>query len=173
MLYPEIQKGKVAMKIQEFQQDIGGTAGYTKIIIWGIKGCGQLPSNGILFSYSWFSGAKTAEEASTEGVDYWSPVKTRHKGFCLATLEKLRTAWPVGFHIVMNSARIVPGERPIMAIGHTSNYWKVLIFLLLRGAKVLNQVIHIYLASLKFILMFLFTLLYVIAWLTYISVPVI
>ena len=51
------------------------------------KGCDQLTSNDTYFSDSWFSGVKTAEKAMAEGVDYCGPVKTNHKGFCLATLE--------------------------------------------------------------------------------------
>ena len=52
----------------------------------GTKGCGQLFSNDTYFDDSWFSGAKTAEEAITEVVGYCMTVKTIHTGFCLATL---------------------------------------------------------------------------------------
>ena len=31
------------------------------------------------------------------GVDYCGPVKKGHKGFCLATLEKLMKDWPGGY----------------------------------------------------------------------------
>ena len=34
-----------------------------------------------------------------EEVDYCVPVKTSHKGFCLATLESLMTYWPGGSYI--------------------------------------------------------------------------
>ena len=60
------------------------------------KGCGQLASNHIYFSDSWFSGVKTYEDAMTEGVGYCGLVKTGHKGFCPATLEILMKEWLVG-----------------------------------------------------------------------------
>ena len=41
------------------------------------------------FTDIWFSGLKTSEEAMSKGVYCCGPVKTSHKGFCLATLEKL------------------------------------------------------------------------------------
>ena len=53
------------------------------------KECGQLPSNYNYFYDRWFSYVKTAEEAMADGVDCCGPVNTSHKGFCLATLEKL------------------------------------------------------------------------------------
>ena len=53
------------------------------------KGCGQLTLNCPYFTDNWFSGIKSAEEAMADGVHYYSMVKTSHKGFCLATLEKL------------------------------------------------------------------------------------
>ena len=46
-------------------------------------------SNLTYFDDSWFSGVKTAEEVVTEGVDYCGPLKSSHKGFFLAMLEKL------------------------------------------------------------------------------------
>ena len=52
------------------------------------------------------------------GVDYCGPVKTIHKGFCLATLGKLIKYWPGGSYLVMKSTPIFPGERPILEIGY-------------------------------------------------------
>ena len=45
MLYLEAQKGKGATNTEEFQHKIGGNASYTKILMRGKKGCGQLTSN--------------------------------------------------------------------------------------------------------------------------------
>ena len=75
------------MKTPEFQQDIRGTADCTNRIMKDTKGCGQLSSNASFFSDSWFSGLKTAEEVNSEGVYYFGPAKTSHKGFFLGTLE--------------------------------------------------------------------------------------
>ena len=42
MLYPDIQKGKEAMNIVEFQQQVGGNVAYTKRLMIYTKGCGQM-----------------------------------------------------------------------------------------------------------------------------------
>ena len=96
MLRLDIQKGKEAMKTSKFQNVLGGTTACMKRLAIATKGCGQLTSNYTYFAYSWFSSVKTAEEMSATGVDYCGPVKTSHKGFCLATLEKLMKDWPGG-----------------------------------------------------------------------------
>ena len=51
-------------------------------------------------------------------VDYCGPVKTSHKGFCLATLEKSINDCPGGSYLVMKSTARVPGGRPPLAIGY-------------------------------------------------------
>ena len=62
MLYLNIQKGKEAMKTENFQQEIGGTESCTKRIIMAKKGCVQLISNDTYFYDKWFSGVKMAKE---------------------------------------------------------------------------------------------------------------
>ena len=52
------------------------------------KGCGQLISNDTYFAGRWFSSIKNSKEMEAAGVDYCGPVKLRHKGFYLTTLEK-------------------------------------------------------------------------------------
>ena len=85
------------------------------------------------------------EEVKAVGVEYCGPVNTGHKGFFLATLEKLTKDWTGGSYLIMKITTRVPGDRPLLAIGYKCNY-----------RKVLNQVIHISLVYLTFILMFLF-----------------
>ena len=86
MLHLDIQKGKEAMKKSKSQSVLGGTAVFMKRLAIYTKGCGQLTSNDTYFSDSWFSSVNTAEEMAAAGVDYCGPVKTSHKGFCLAKL---------------------------------------------------------------------------------------
>ena len=86
MLHLETQKGKEDMETSIVQKHIGGTSAFEDILIMGTKGCGQLPSNDTYFDDSCFSGVKTADGEIYEGVDYCGPVKTSHKGFCIATL---------------------------------------------------------------------------------------
>ena len=118
MLHLEIQKGKEAMKTSKFQNVLGGTTLCMKRLAISTKGCGQLTSNDTYFSDIWFSSVKTAEEMESAGVDYCGPVKTGHKGFCLATLEKLMKDWPGGSYLVLKSTPRVPGEIPLLAIGY-------------------------------------------------------
>ena len=118
MLHLDIQKGENATKTSNFQKDLGGTTACMKRIAIATKGCGQLTSNDTYFSDSWFSSVKTAEEMAAAGVDYCGPVKTSHKGFCLATLEKLMKYWPGGSYLVMKNTPIFPCGRPLLAIGY-------------------------------------------------------
>ena len=119
MLHLEIQKGKVAMKKSKFQSELGGTAVCMKRLAISTKGCGQLTSNNTYFANIWFSSVKTAEEMAAAGVNYCGPVKTSHKGFVLATLEKLMKDWPGGSYIVLKSTPIFPGEIASLFI-HTA-----------------------------------------------------
>ena len=81
MLHLEIQTGKEAMKILEFQKDLGGTAACTERLLIGTNVCGQLTSNDTYFTDIWFSSVKNVEEVMAEGVDFCGLVKTIHKGF--------------------------------------------------------------------------------------------
>ena len=56
-------------------------------------------------------------------------MNTSHKGFFLATLERLMKYWPGGSYLVMKSTPRVPGDIPIMAIGYKCNSRKVLGFI--------------------------------------------
>ena len=118
MLHLDIQKGKEAMKTSEFEKYIGGNSYCMKRLAIGTKGCGQLTANHTYFSDSWFSFVKTTEELMAERVNYCGSVKTRYRGFCLATLEKLMKDWPGGSYLVMNTTPSVPGGRSLLAIRH-------------------------------------------------------
>ena len=118
MLHLDTQKGTEATKMSIFHKYFGETAGCTKRLIMATKGCGQLTSNYTYFSDRWFSGAKSAEEVMAEGVNYFGTTKTRHKGFCLATLEKLMKHCPGGSYPIMEITPRVPGGRLLMEIGY-------------------------------------------------------
>ena len=68
------------------------------------------------------------------GVDYCGLAKTSHKGFCLATLEKLMKDWPGGSYLVLKSTTSFPGESPLLAIGQNYNSRKVIGFIATEGA---------------------------------------
>ena len=69
------------------------------------------------------------------GVDYWRPVKTSHKGFYLATLEKLMEYWPGGSYIVLKSTPRLTGKIPLLAIGYKYNSRKVIGSIATEGAR--------------------------------------
>ena len=109
------------MKKSTFQSELGGTAACMKILAIANKGCGQLTSNDTYFSDGWFSSVKTAEEMAAAGVKYCGPVKTSHKGFCLATSEKLMKDWPGGSYLILKITPRFPGERPLLDILYKYN----------------------------------------------------
>ena len=78
------------------------------------------------FANIWFSSVKTAEEMAAAGVNYCGEVKTIHKGFCLATLEKFMKDWPGGSYLVLKSTPRFTGETALLAIGYKYNSMKVL-----------------------------------------------
>ena len=67
------------------------------------------------------------------GVNYCGPAKTSHKGFCLATLEKLMKYLLGGSYLFMNSTLIVPSGRQILTIRYKYNYRKVQLFISTEG----------------------------------------
>ena len=129
MLHPEIQKREEAMKTSKFQNFLVGTTVCMKRLDISTKRCGQLTSND-----SWFSSVKTDEGVAAVGVDYCRPVKTSHKGFCLATLEKLIKDWPGGSYLVLKITPRFTGERPLPSIGYKYNYRNILGFIATEGA---------------------------------------
>ena len=68
------------------------------------------------------------------GVDYCRLVKTTHKCFCLATLEKLMKYWPGGLYIFMKSTPRFTGDIPLLAIGYKYNSRKFIGFIATEGA---------------------------------------
>ena len=68
------------------------------------------------------------------GVDYCRPVKTSHKIFCLATLEKLMKYWSGGSYLGLKSTPRFPGEITLLDIGYKYNSGKVLGFIATEGS---------------------------------------
>ena len=68
------------------------------------------------------------------GVNYCGPMKTIHKGFCLAKLEKLIKDWPGGSYLILKSTPRFPGESSLLSIGYKYNSRKVLVFIATEGA---------------------------------------
>ena len=111
----------------------------TKILMEDAKGLGQRAlersTRDFFLFNSWFSSNKAADTASSIGVDLIGVVKNITKGFCKDTIEGLTKDWPGRSYIVLSSKPVVPGERPILAIGYKYNCQKVLSFVDTVGAE--------------------------------------
>ena len=89
-------------------------------------------------------------------------VKTNTKGLlCKETIEKFTKYWPGGCsYLVLRSKHMVPGDRPLIAIGYMYNMWKVLYFIVTDNAgRAQRLVFPIYLSILTNLLMLSFALL--------------
>ena len=118
------------MKSSRHPLELGVTSACTKILMEETKGLGQraveVSTRDCFLFDSWLSPKKAAETATYIGVDLIGMVKTNTKGFCKATIEGLTKDWPGGSYIVLRSKPMVPGERPLIAIGYKYNSRKVL-----------------------------------------------
>ena len=68
------------------------------------------------------------------GAELIGMVKTNTKGFCKEIIEKLTKNWPGGSYLVLRSKPMVPGGRPLIAIGYKYNARKVLSFIVTDSA---------------------------------------
>ena len=118
------------MKDSRYQQELGATAACTKRMIEATKGIGRKSIKGgtkdcFLFD-GWFA-SKRAEEAAMEmGAELIGMAKTNTKGFCKETIEKLTKNWPGGSYLVLRRKHMVPGDRPLIAVGYKYNARKFL-----------------------------------------------
>ena len=120
------------MKHSKYHQELGATAAFTKRMIEATKGIGQKSIKGgtkdcFLFD-SCFASKKAAESAMEIGSEFIGMVKTNTKVFCKETIEKLTKDWPGASYPVLRSKPIVPGDRPLIAIGYMYNTRKGSIF---------------------------------------------
>ena len=63
------------------------------------------------------------------GAEFVGMAKTNTKGFCTEKIEKLTKNWPGGSYLVLRSKPMVPGGRPLIAIGYKYNAQNVLSFI--------------------------------------------
>ena len=133
-----MQRGKEGTKDRRYQQEIGAIAACTKRIMEATKGIGQKSIKGgtkdcFLFD-SWFASKKAAEAATEMSAELIGIVKTNIKGFCREAIENLTKDWPGGPYLVLRSKPMVPGDRPLIAIGYKYNARKVLSFIVTDNA---------------------------------------
>ena len=86
------------------------------------KGLGQKSIKGLMNDFLlfdiWFASNKAAESAMKVGAKLIGMMKTNTKGFCKETIEKLTKDWPGGSYLMLRSEPMVPGYRPLIAIGY-------------------------------------------------------
>ena len=70
------------------------------------------------------------------GAELIGMVKTNTKGFCKETIEKLTENWPGGSYLVLRSKPMLPGGRPLIAIGYKYNARKVLYFIVTENSGI-------------------------------------
>ena len=73
------------------------------------------------------------------GAEFIGMVKTNTKGFFKETIEKLTKNWPAGSYLVLRSKPMVPGVRPLIAIGYKYNTRKVLYFIVTENSGSTNN----------------------------------
>ena len=126
------------MKDSRYQKELGATAACTKRMMEETQGIGQKskkegPKDCFLFD-SWFPSKKAAEAAMELGAELIGMVKTNTTGLCKEKIEKLTKNWPGGSYLVLRSKPMVPGGRPLIAIGYKYNARKVLSFIVTDNA---------------------------------------
>ena len=65
-------------------------------------------------------------------------VKTNTKGFCKDKIDNLTKNWPGGSYLVLRSNPMVPGGRPLIAIGYKYNARKVIHFIVTDNTGIIN-----------------------------------
>ena len=126
------------MKDSRYQKEIRATSACTKQMMEETKGIGQKSKKGgqkdcVRFE-SWFASKKAAEAAMEWGAELIGMAKTNTKGFCKETIEKLTKDWPGGSYLVLRSKPMIPGGRPLIAIGYKYNARKVIYFIVTENA---------------------------------------
>jgi len=134
LLHLEIQKKKDEMKEAQYAATIGSRPASVLRLVEASAYCGH-PRNderkraqtGKEAEYfegdSWFASVKVCEEIHKAGHNFFGPVKTCHKFFPLAEIEKLMKEWPSGSHLVLECK--TPNDINLFAVGYKYNKRKV------------------------------------------------
>ena len=87
-------------------REIGATTSCAIRTIQTTAKCGQKTEDHVRNLYygdSWFSSVKTCDAVVATKNEWVGPVKTAHKNFPKAELEKLLENWPGGSYLVLES----------------------------------------------------------------------
>ena len=63
------------------------------------------------------------------GAELVGMVNTNTKGLCKEKIDNLTKDWPGGSYLVLMRKPMVPGDRPLIAVGYKYNERKVVSFI--------------------------------------------
>ena len=133
LLFLEIYIGKEGINNTKYHLQLGLKSTCKNIMMEATKGIGHRYIKGatkdcFIFD-SWLSSKKSAEDDMGVGSDMIGMFKTNTKGLCNGTIYNITKDWPGGYYLVLSSKHMVPGGRPIIAMGYNYNAQKVLYFI--------------------------------------------
>ena len=108
----EIQRGKDGMKSQQFNQQVGATAGCTLRLLLGTIPHDAGPSKHGIRADAWFGSIKTANEVGLRGHDAVLQIKQYHSLFPKEFIESVLKDAPGGVHILLEGTTIEMQEAP-------------------------------------------------------------
>ena len=130
MIHAEIQEGKTYMKDKKYFRPYGATAACVLRLAEATKNCGQRENTNITNLYygdSWFAGLKTAVAVKElHNSEFIGIVKTSHKKFPKAYIEKEMNDWPPGTHLVLKTTL---NTNAYYAIGYKYSSKKIISFI--------------------------------------------
>jgi len=128
----EIQRGKEGMKPQQFNKEIGATAGCTlRLLLNAIPPQMAGVKHGIRGD-AWFGSVRTANEVALHGHEAVFQIKQYHAGFPKEYIEEALKDAPGGVHILLEG--MTQNEVPLVALGYRYSRKTVLHFVLTKNA---------------------------------------
>jgi hypothetical protein len=127
----EIQRGKDGMKSQQFNQQVGATAGCTlRLLLDTIPQDLKNSKHGVRGD-AWFGSIRTANEIGLRGHDAVLQVKQYHSLFPKEFIENALKDAPGGVHILLEGT--TNDEVPLVALGYRYSRKTILFFVLTKN----------------------------------------
>ena len=130
MIHAEIQEGKTWMKEKKYFRPYGATVACVLRMVEATKDCGQKGNSQItnlFYGDSWFAGLKTAVAVKElHQSEFVGIVKTSHRQFPKAYIEKEMKSWPSGTHLVLETTK---NNNKYYAIGYKYSSKKIISFI--------------------------------------------
>jgi hypothetical protein len=132
MRFMEVQRGKEGMKSQQFNREVGATAGCTlRLLLNTIPPQMGGVKHGIRGD-AWFRSIRTANEVALHGHEAVFQMKQYHASFQKEYIEEALKDAPGGVHILLEGT--TENEVPLLALGYRYSRKTVLHFVLTKNA---------------------------------------